>query len=100
MSMMRVCPTCGRPYAKALKVSGSLRQRLVDVLLNRVDGVEMQDLIKIIYATEPHGAPMYASNSIAVMTHMANEELRAQGYAIVATRGRGSRYRIVELPEA
>lgn len=95
--MKHVCPTCGRPYAPKLSVSGPVRQRLVKVLLKFPEGVEMGDLINLIYAVNPNGAPPSARQCISVLAHYANEQLGPQGWVITATKGRGSRYRIVQL---
>jgi hypothetical protein len=94
---MSCCPTCGRPYPPKLEVGGTLRQRMVDLLLRRPDGVPIDELVELIYACEPDGSPMWAHNSIWVIAHEANKKLRAFGYQIVSTKGRGSRYRMVKL---
>lgn len=92
---MKCCPTCGRQYPPKLQVRGPVRQRLVNILVKRPYGVEMSDLIDLVYADSPDGAPASASNCINVMAHMANKELKPLGWRITASKGRGSRYRLV-----
>jgi hypothetical protein len=93
----QICPTCHRPLAPELAVNGPVRQRIVDVVANRPDGITRGELIDIIYSADPNGGPS-TPNTISVLVHLANQQLAQQGYRIAAAwRGRGSRYRLVRL---
>lgn len=96
---MKCCPTCGRAYLPKLEVHGPVRQRLVNVLVAHPDGIEISDVIELVYANAPDGAPASASNCINVMAHLANKELKPLGWCIRASKGRGSRYRLVEYAD-
>jgi hypothetical protein len=76
-------------------VGGLYRQRIVDILLARPDGMPIGDLIEQVYAVRPDGSPPSATQCIAVMVYQANKQLQRQGYRIVSTKGRGARYRVV-----
>lgn len=94
---MKCCPTCRRPYPPKLDVGGILQQKLVNLLLERPDGMVMEELVDRLYAGEPNGAPLWASRSINVMAHRLNKKLPAMGYKMISTKGRGSRYKVVKL---
>ena len=95
---LRLCPTCQRPFPPALVVTGSRRQRLVNILADRPDGVPVRDLVDLVYADDPDGGPLTAQRSLNVVAHHANVQLRPQGYQIKSTwLGRGARYRIVRI---
>jgi hypothetical protein len=94
---LQTCPTCHRPLAPELAVNGPVRQRLVDIVANRPDGITRAELIDIIYAADPNGGPE-TPNTISVLVHLANHQLTKQGYRIEAAwRGRGGRYRLVKV---
>jgi hypothetical protein len=94
----QICPTCHRPLAPELAVNGPVRQRLVDIIANRPDGITRAELIDVIYAEAINGGPN-TPNTISVLIHLANQQLAEQGYRITAAwRGRGGRYRLVRLP--
>ena len=92
----QICPQCRRPFPPPLIVSGSVRQRLLDIIGNRPDGISIGDLVELVYADDPDGGPVTALRSVNVMIHKANAQLAAQGYQIKAIwLGRGARYRLV-----
>ena len=96
-----ICPACHRPFAPALIVSGSVRQRLVDIVSNRPDGIPIGELVDQVYADCIDGGPVTAPRSVNVMIHKANKQLRPQGYQIEAMwLGRGARYRLVSTGSA
>jgi hypothetical protein len=79
-------------------VTGSRRQRLVDVVSNRPDGITIGDLVDAVYADDPDGGPVTAPRSVNAMIHMANRQLAAQGHQIrPMSLGRGARYRLVRM---
>ena len=93
-----VCPTCHRPFPPPLVVTGSVRQRLVNIISGRPDGIEIHDLVGAVYADDPDGGPVTAPRSVNVMIHKANKQLAAQGYQIKSTwLGRGARYRLERI---
>jgi hypothetical protein len=93
----QICPTCHRPLAPGLAVNGPVRQRIVDIVANRPDGITRGELIDIIYAADPNGGPS-TPNTISVLVHLANQQLAQQGYRIAAAwRGRGARYGLTRL---
>jgi hypothetical protein len=95
---VHVCPACGRPFPPPLVVTGSVRQKLVNIISARPDGIEIGDLVDQVYADDPDGGPVTAPRSINVMVHRANAQLAAQGYQIKAMwLGRGARYRLVRI---
>jgi len=95
---LRLCPACRRPFPPALVVTGSRRQRLVDILAGRPDGVLVRDLVDLVYADDPDGGPLTAQRSLNVIAHRANTQLRSQGYQIKSMwLGRGARYRLVRI---
>ena len=89
------CPCCGRPYPPELAVGGSVRQRLVDIVASRPDGVTRGELMDCLYATDPNGGPDYP-NTISVIIHFANIKLKTYGYRIKGSGGPGSRYFLVK----
>jgi hypothetical protein len=78
-------------------VHGPVRQRIVNLIANRPDGITRAEIISAVYADDPNGGPENA-NGIAVLIHHANKELMPQGFHITpAWRGRGARYRLVRV---
>jgi hypothetical protein len=74
-----------------LLVSGPVRQRVVNLVASRPDGIPTAELHSLVYATDPNGGP--SLNNIVAVVHYANKQLRPQGYEIYPTsRGRGARY--------
>jgi hypothetical protein len=93
----QICPTCHRPLAPRLVVRGPVRQRIVDIVANRPDGITRGELIDVVYAGDVNGGPE-TPNTISVLIHLANQQLVEQGYRIEAAwRGRGGRYRLVKV---
>jgi hypothetical protein len=79
-------------------VSGSVRQRLVDIVSARPDGIAIGDLVDQTYADRLDGGPLTAPRSVNVMIHKANLQLLRQGYQIKPMwLGRGARYRLVRI---
>jgi hypothetical protein len=94
----QICPQCRRPFPPALIVTGTRRQRLVDIISNRPDGIPIGDLVDQVYADDPDGGPVTAPRSVNVMIHKANAQLLAQGYQIKSMwLGRGARYRMTKI---
>jgi hypothetical protein len=78
-------------------VRGPVRQRIVDLVAGRPDGLTRRELIEFIYAADPNGGPNN-ENTISVTIRNANKELKEQGYYIApAWRGRGARYRLFKI---
>jgi hypothetical protein len=95
---LRLCPACQRPLPEALIVTGPRRQRLVNILADRPDGVPVRDLVDLVYADDPNGGPLTAQRSLNVIAHRANIQLRPQGYQIKSMwLGRGARYRLTRI---
>ena len=91
----RLCPACRRPFPPDLVVHGPVRQRIIDAIANRPDGITRGELLSLVYADDVDGGPDNP-NTISVLIKHANAELAAQGYRIEPTwRGRGARYRLV-----
>jgi hypothetical protein len=89
-----ICPACRRPFPPRLAVHGPIRQRIVDAIANRPDGITRAELLDTVYADDPDGGPDNP-NTISVLIHHANTELMRQGFCISPTwRGRGARYRL------
>ena len=96
---LRLCPTCRRPFPPHLVVHGPVRQRIVDLIANRPDGITRGELLDLVYADDPNGGPDNP-NTISVLIKHANKELAAQGFRIEpAWLGRGARYRLVRVAE-
>src|SRR5215475_6887057 len=93
---MKCCPSCGRPFPPRLKVSGPVRQRVVDIIASRPHGISSADLMALVYAEDPDGGPDCQSIISAIVYH-ANAQLRDLGYRIVSTLGRGATYSLVKL---
>ena len=90
-----ICPTCRRPFPPSLVVSGPVRQRIVDAIALRPDGITRAELLDVVYADDVDGGPDNPQ-TICVLVHHANKQLAGQGYRIApAWRGRGARYRLV-----
>ncbi len=92
-----VCPCCQRPFPPAMPVGGRLRQRLVDLLARRPDGMSVLELMDALYADDPAGGP---ENPVVVRSTVfqTNKRLAAYGYTIKAQhRGAGARYRLERL---
>ena len=93
----QLCPTCRRPYPPRLVVHGPVRQRIVNLVASRPDGITRGELLDLVYADEPNGGPDNP-NTISVLIKHANEELAAQGFCIEpAWLGPGARYRLVRV---
>ncbi len=76
---------------------GPVRQRIVDAIASRPDGITRAELLDVVYADDIDGGPDNP-NTVSVLIHHANEELAARGYRIEpAWRGRGARYRLTEI---
>jgi hypothetical protein len=91
------CPTCHRPFPPRLTVHGPVRQRIVDLIANRPDGITRNEILNLAYADDPNGGPD-DPNTISVLIKHANAELVTQGFRILpAWRGRGARYRLVRI---
>ena len=89
-----ICPTCQRPFAPELRVRGPVRQKIVDAIANRPDGITRDEILATVYADDIDGGPDNA-NVVAVLVKRANEDLAPQGFQIKPTwRGRGARYRL------
>ena len=92
-----ICPTCQRPFPPRLVVRGPVRQRIVNVIMNRPDGITRAELLDVVYSDAVDGGPENP-NTIAVLIKHANAELVAQGYRIQPTwRGRGARYCMIKI---
>lgn len=91
----RICPTCRRPFPPKIPVRGPVRQRIVDAVANRPDGITRAELLSLVYADDIDGSPDNP-NTISVLIKRANEELATQGFRISpAWLGRAARYRLV-----
>jgi hypothetical protein len=92
-----LCPMCQRPFPPRLVVHGPVRQRIVDLIANRPDGITRGEILDLVYADDPNGGPANP-NTVSVLIMRANEELAAQGFRILpAWRGRGARYQLVRV---
>ena len=95
----QICPACRRPFPPHLVVHGPVRQRIVDMISNRPDGITRAELLDVVYGDDIDGGPANP-NTIAVLIKCANAELAAQGYRIESMwRGRGARYRMTKVAE-
>jgi hypothetical protein len=75
-----------------------VRQRLVNILAHRPDGLTINNLVDLVYGDDPNGGPLTAPRSLNVLAHRANKQLRAQGYQIKsAWLGRGAIYQLVRI---
>ena len=93
----RLCPTCHRPFPPRLVVHGPVRQRIVDVIADRPDGITRGEILDVVYADDADGGPANP-NTVSVLIKHANAELAAQGFRIAPTwLGRGARYRLVRI---
>ena len=93
----QICPHCKRPFPPRLAVHGPVRQRIVDLIANRPDGITRNEIITTVYADDIDGGPDNP-NTISVLIKHANEELAAQGFRIEpAWLGHGARYRLVRV---
>jgi hypothetical protein len=92
-----LCPTCQRPFPPQLVVHGPVRQRIVDLIAGRPDGITRAEIIATVYADDIDGGPDNP-NTVSVLIHHANAELAAQGFRIApAWRGRGARYCLMRI---
>jgi hypothetical protein len=74
-----------------------VRQRIVNLVADRPDGITRGELLDLVYADDPNGGPDNP-NTISVLIKHANEELAAQGFRIEpAWLGPGARYRLVRV---
>jgi hypothetical protein len=93
----QVCPQCQRPFAPRLFVHGPVRQRIVDIVSNRPDGITRRELLDLVYACDPGGGPSN-ENVVSVIIKSANAELAHYGYRIASMwRGRGAKYRLLKM---
>ena len=63
---LHICPQCRRPFPPPLVVTGSLRQRMVNILADRPDGLTVNNLVDLVYADDPDGGPMTAPRPIHI----------------------------------
>jgi hypothetical protein len=96
MRRQKICPECRRPFPPALPVRGPVRQRIVNLIASRPDGITRHELIALVYASDPNGGPS-TENVISVLVKRANEDLAGQGYRITSNGGPGSRYQLQRL---
>jgi hypothetical protein len=94
---LHLCPTCHRPYPPVLPVRGPVRQRIVDLIASRPDGITRREIIDLVYSGDPDGGPSN-ENTVSVLVKRANEDLASQGYQIRSNGGPGSRYCLRRLP--
>jgi hypothetical protein len=74
-----------------------VRQRIIDVIAARPDGITRAELLDVVYGDDIDGGPDNA-NTISVLIKHANEDLKPQGFRIEPTwRGRGARYRLIRI---
>jgi hypothetical protein len=74
-----------------------VRQRIVELIANRPDGIMRNEPLDLVYADDPNGGPDNP-NTVSVLIKHANTELAAQGFRISpAWLGRGARYRLVRI---
>jgi hypothetical protein len=93
----QLCPTCRRPYPPRLVVHGPVRQRIVNLIASRPDGITRGEILDLVYADDPNGGPDNP-NTVSVLIKHANAELAAQGFRIEpAWLGPGARYRLVRI---
>jgi hypothetical protein len=93
----QICPTCHRPLPPMLTVSGQIRQRIVDVIANRPDGITRGEIFALVYAEDPNGGPN-SPNTVSILIKRANAELAGQGYRITpAWPAHGGRYRLEKV---
>jgi hypothetical protein len=93
----QICPHCKRPFPPRLIVRGPVRQRIVELVADRPDGITRAELLNVIYAGDPNGGPE-TPNTVSVLIHLANQQLAEQAYRIAAAwRGRGGRYRLIKV---
>ena len=93
----QICPHCKRPFPPRLAVHGPVRQRIVDLIANRPDGITRNEIIATVYADDIDGGPDNP-NTVSVLIKHANAQLAEQGFRIEpAWRGRGARYRLVRI---
>jgi hypothetical protein len=94
-----LCPACQRPYPPPLVVHLPVRQRIVDLIANRPDGITRGEILDFVYANDPNGGPANP-NTVSVLIKHANAELAAQGFRIEpAWLGRGARHRLVRIAQ-
>jgi hypothetical protein len=74
-------------------VHGPVRQRIVNLIASRPDGISRSGLIALVYANDPNGGPT-SENVVSVLVKKTNEELASQGFCIVFNGGPGSRYHL------
>jgi hypothetical protein len=93
----RLCQACQRPFTPVLAVHGPVRQRIVDLVANRPDGITRAEIISTVYADDANGGPDN-ENVVSVLIKHANAELAVQGFRIEpAWRGPGARYRLIAI---
>ncbi len=90
------CPTCRRPFPPRYRVSGPVRQRIVDIIANRPGGITRDEIADLVYGASPGGGPENL-NVISTLIRHANKELAAQGVRITTRSGPGALYRLVPL---
>jgi hypothetical protein len=79
-----------------LMVSGPIRQRLVEVIANRPNGITSSELMDLVYADDVDGGPDCVGTVAALVFHV-NKQLAPQGYRIISRGGPGARYHLRKL---
>ena len=90
-----LCPCCNRPLPPALTVSGPLRNRVLELVARRPNGISMMELVGIVYMGCRE--PPWAVGSVKSTVFQMNKELKPQGYMIRARHGPGARYRLLRV---
>jgi hypothetical protein len=79
-TLQQQCPTCRRFYPPPLNVGGIKRQRIVDILSRRPEGMTAEALMNAVYGDED--GPDGGRRVICVAIYQARKILRRQGYDI------------------
>lgn len=92
--MTALCPHCKRPLPSALAVSGNIKRRIVNALLDHPDGLTRWELMQHAYRDDPSGGPE-SPNIINVHANQINGQIEAQGWRMRPVHlGRGALWRL------
>ncbi len=93
---MKSCPTCKRPFAPEVQLSGKRRQLLYDFVARRPEGVTTAEIMDFVWNDDPNGGPN-ARYIVSTMVWQINRELekREVKARLRGTGGPGSVYKVL-----
>jgi hypothetical protein len=88
------CPHCGSVMLNGLEMQGKIRNRILEFVRSH-PGASSHQIADYVYADDPNGGPLDASNSIIVTIIKMRPLLKLMGLNIRGRVGVGGGYTLV-----